>query len=430
MTGSTIPMDAQLSSHPVHRATALLHQALHAPPPASPDPAELWDEAMFRTGPEPIEIARGPVSVTTLDDSLVTLLGFAPFQYVPLDCQPPVTESTDVSAADTAQVDDGEDMLDHAVQAQLQGLVQAFHRRQRQASLLVACSIAAAVILTLGGLILLFGTIGSGRADQKASRHGETSVARTASHAALAAPTLSPIRVKSTISDGSNAKIITAQTDRPLALGPLLPFGVARYVLLRGLPEKATLSAGRRTATGTWMVKGEDIAELTLTFEGDASGDYPTEIYLLDSGQGPQARRRMILRVNSSPKVYSAGFSLGWPTALSEMPQASEPADVKVEAAPAPLPTSAQHERAKHLLAEGDIVTARRILIDLAEHGQADAAYKLGLTYDDEVLARAGLGDIEGDMDTAQGWYARAAEAGHTGAAQRLEVMTRRRAGV
>ena len=136
----------------------------------------------------------------------------------------------------------------------------------------------------------------------------------------------------------------------------------------------------------------------------------------------------MILRVNSSPKVYSAGFSLGWPTALSEMPQASEPADVKVEAAP--LPTSAQHERAKHLLAEGDIVTARRILIDLAEHGQADAAYKLGLTYDDEVLARAGLGDIEGDMDTAQGWYARAAEAGHTGAAQRLEIMAKRRAGV
>ena len=86
-----------------------------------------------------------------------------------------------------------------------------------------------------------------------------------------------------TIDAGADAKIIVARAAQPLALGPLLPLGVARYILLRGLPEDASLSAGRRTGAGTWMVKGEDIAGLTLTFGDGARGDYPTEIYLLDS---------------------------------------------------------------------------------------------------------------------------------------------------
>jgi len=427
MTATTMPLAAQLSGHPVHRATALLREALHTLPSA-PDPAELWDAPMFHLDPAPIELTQGPVSATTLDDSLVTLLGFAPFAYVPLDCQSPVTDTAEISAAAASREDEGEDMLDHAMQAQLQGLVQAFHRRQRQASLLVACSIAAAILLTLGGLILLFGAISPGQANQeKAARQNGTSVARSA---ALAAPALAPIRVSDTISDGAaNAKVITARPDRPLALGPLLPLGVARYILLRGLPESATLSAGRRTGAGTWMVKGEDIAGLTLAFGDAASGDYPTEIYLLDSGHGPQARRQIILRVDASPQIYSAGLALGWPTVFSAMPQTSEPATAQAEAEPAPMDTAARHERAQTLLADGDIVTARRLLGDLAAHGQADAAYKIGLTYDAEVLNRAGLADIEGDMEIARAWYTRAARAGHSGAAQRLEVIARRRAG-
>ena len=86
---------------------------------------------------------------------------------------------------------EGEDMLDHAVQAQLQGLVQAFHRRQRQASLLVACSIAAAIIFTLAGLLLLFGTTSPGRAD-KAAPQSENTSAHDTPHAASAAPAFRP----------------------------------------------------------------------------------------------------------------------------------------------------------------------------------------------------------------------------------------------
>jgi TPR repeat protein len=75
------------------------------------------------------------------------------------------------------------------------------------------------------------------------------------------------------------------------------------------------------------------------------------------------------------------------------------------------------------------MVTVRRLLTDRAENGQADAAYELALTYDVEVLARAGIETIEGDMLTARAWYMRAAQAGHAGATRRLEMIARRPAG-
>lgn len=426
MTGSTMPLDAHASGHPVHRATAMLRQALHTPPSAASDPAELWDAPLFRLDPAPVEIADGPVSVTTPSDSLVTLLGFAPFEYVPIECQPPVTDTADVSAADD---DEGKDMLDHAVQAQLQNLVQAFHRRQRQASVLVACSIAAATILTLAGLLLLFGTASPGQANPERAAPGDGPPTAQGAHAGLSGPSLAPRLVSDTIAGTpSEARIVMARPERPLALGPLLPLGLARYVLLRGLPEDASLSAGRRTGAGTWMVKAEDIAGLTLTPHGSASGDYPTEIYLLDSAHGLQARRRLILRVDASPPVYAAGLALGWPTVFPATQQASEPADAQVEVPPAPMETAPRQEKTPRVLG-GDIVTARRHLTERAERGEADAAYELALTYDDEVLARAGLDNIEGDMGTAQAWYMRAAQAGHTGAARRLEMIARGPAG-
>jgi len=425
MTGSTMPLAAQFSSHPVHRATDLLRQALDKPSQTAPDPAELWNAPLFRLDPAPIELARGPVSVTTPNDSLVTLLRLAPFEYAHHECQLPVTDTADVGAAEAGD-GEGEDMLDHAVQAQLQGLVQAFHRRQRQASLLVACSVAAAVILTLAALLLLFGT-GPGRGD-KAAAQGAASVARDTAHAASTAPALAPIRVSDTIADAETT-IIVARAERPLSLGPLLPLGVARYILLRGLPEDASLSAGRRTGAGTWMVKGEDIAGLTLTFGDGARGDYPTEIYLLDSRHGPQARRRLILRVDPRSQVYAAGLALGWPTVFSPVPQTPEPDEAVAETAPLPLDAAPPQASAPPILAGGEIVTIRRLLTARAESGQADAAYELALTYDDEVLARAGIETIEGDMVMARAWYMRSAQAGHAGAARRLEMIARRPAG-
>jgi TPR repeat protein len=137
----------------------------------------------------------------------------------------------------------------------------------------------------------------------------------------------------------------------------------------------------------------------------------------------------MILRVDPSPQVYAAGLALGWPTAFFQVPQTQEPAEAVAEAAPAPMDATPRQGSGSGHPASPEMVTVRRLLTDRAENGQADAAYELALTYDVEVLARAGIETIEGDMVTARAWYMRAAQAGHAGATRRLEMIARRPAG-
>jgi len=435
MTGSTMPLEAHLSGHPVHRATALLREALYSSASVTPDPAEIWTTPIYRLDPAPLDLDHGPVGMTD-PDALTALLGFAPFEGPAPECQSSVTDTADGSAAQAplqAPLEDaaeGEDMLDRAMQLQLRGLVEAFHQRQRQANLVVACSITAALILTLGGLILLFSMIGPAPTSREDA--GSKGAPAPDRHAEILIPRLTsiptPIAVSATAANETEASVIETRPGRPLALGALLPLGSASYILLRGLPDGAELSAGRHTGPGTWMVKDQDVAGLTLTLGENATGDYPTEVYLLGSEQGLQARRRLILRVDTSPQIYAAGLALGWPTVFPDTAAAPEPAHAPVHAPAAPVETAALYDRAQHLLADGEIAGARRLLEELAENGEADAAYELALTYDDEVLVKAGLREIDGDADIAETWYTRAAKNGHAAAARRLGTLVRRRA--
>ncbi|HUU65999.1 MAG TPA: hypothetical protein VMW57_01795 [Methyloceanibacter sp.] len=430
MISSTLPLVEQPDWHPVHRATALLRQALLTSAASRPHPAEIWGDRMYRLDPAPVELVNGPVSMAP-PASLQALLGLLPVDDNAAACQSPVTYANDVSAPDAPlKAASGEDeMLDRTELLQLRGLVQAFYRRQRQASLLVAVSITAAIVLTFGGLILLLSMAGPGAEERNdAAPKDRTPVARAARHADLAAPGLEPllIRVKAErpAQDRAalNARVIHTTSKRPLALAPLLPLGSAGYVMLRGLPEEAQLSAGRRTGTGTWMVKAQDMADLALTVGSGAEGDYPLDVYLLDSSNGPQARRRLVLRVDPAPQAALTGDGQSWPNAAAEIPPG--------ETWPAPSPAidaGALHARAQTLLGEGDFATARQLLTGLAEDGHADAAYELALTYDREVLDHAGIHGVDSDTAIATAWYEFAAREGHAGAAQRLKVLARRR---
>ena len=437
MTVSTLPWSdaasqAPRSGHPVHRATILLEQVLHSPADASPASGPV-QASVVHLAPPQIDPAEGPSDTTRPEAAPVTFfelgqdLGDALAR-----CRPPVIDRVDVSALDASGAYDEEmdDMRNYAAQPQLQGLVKAFHHSQREANLIVAGSIGAALALTLCGLLIVFGaTLFDTPGPNKAPAQDDvSSVSQHVPHATAAGPALEPIQVNA-ISDGvAEVKLIKAQAGQKLALGPLLPLGVARYILLRGLPEDATLSAGRHTSAGTWMIKGEDIAGLTLTLDEQARGDHAIEIYPLDSGHGPQARRQLILRVDPSPQIYAAGLGLRWPTLFpdtSEQPaRAENPATSQKQMAVAPLRESASQD-----LASGDIDAARIRLTDLAGRGHADAAYQLALTYDHEVLEQAGLASVQSDMETAKAWYERAAKVGHTEAARRLAIIAKRRPG-
>jgi hypothetical protein len=215
-------------------------------------------------------------------------------------------------------------------------------------------------------------------------------------------------------------QVILASAEHSLALGPLLPPSHARYLFIRGLPADAALSAGRRSSSGAWFVKDEEVQDLALSVGNAAKGDYPVDIYTLESGDAPQARRSLVLRVEAEQEQsYQPAPTMDWASALLEqMPSPSATVDPVV-----PADSMVLLKRATRLLAEGDIAGARLILAHLAERGQGDAAYELARTYDKGVLTTLGACGVNADQTIAHRWYEQASQQGNAKAAQRLNIL-------
>jgi hypothetical protein len=320
----------------------------------------------------------------------------------------------------------------HVPQAHVQALIHEFQRRQRRASLLVAGCVAASVVLTAAGIMALM------RMEKpKASDSGpgtKSSVVWHGQHAAAqprlilasiipsSAPEAAPVDPAPAPSTEAahlaRPQFIQMKANVPLSLAPLVSLRQARYLLIRGLPNEATLSAGRRNPSGAWLVKEKDMAGLALTMGGTAGGDYPVEIYSLGATSTPQARQRLLLRVEEGP-TPTTSFETSAPDSLFDMALAN--------ARPAGLPASpnasAQMADAMRLLGDGDITRARLLFQQLADQGESEAAYELARTFDPETLTALGAKNVQADRKLAVTWYERASETGNTKAAERLKIL-------
>ena len=351
----------------------------------------------------------------------------------------------------TASLDRERDEV--APQAVVRALVRDFHRRQRQASFLVAGCLGTACVLTVGGIAILASLVTPAPRETPASTPAPapaTSIAwqvpgvdsalpaprnpETANRARKTGPLLIQAKAEMDIVGGGLLQqaawrapretpptaVIFASGDRPLALAPLLSQRQARYLMLRGLPAEAELSSGTRNKSGAWVVKTRDLADLSLSVQTAAAGDYPIEIYSLNSGNAPQGRQIFLLRVGSpSGASAAAGLNISWPAVLLDMAMMTLAAEGhSVHDGLSPL-----FARAERLLTEGDIAGARLILHHLAENGEADAAYELARTFDPAVLEELGVRGIEGDRKNAVGWYQRASRTGNAKANERLNIL-------
>ena len=464
MTRSTPPVSDGPEWHPVHRANALLREALQNTTQSIESLEARYSVESLSNAIE--SVLQGPVRITyprplavRLDDlpveekripGLEALM--RPIRHAPgaslADCQndgddgrAPVEQDDGLAALTPDVWDDAElglsldgpaplraDAPLHAAlrprQVHMQALKGDFQRRQRSASLLVAASIAAAILLAAGGFVLAASLASPADAEQlDASR--STSVAWTkpalaaagagldlagiaANRAAKGEPLPLPAAGGAALS--SPQQTILAASGRYIAFGSLLPPAHARYFMIRGLPPEATLSAGRRSGGGAWMVKGEYVPDLTLSLGQAAAGDYPVDVYMLESGDGPQARRSFVLRV-ASPDTAMAP---------APGPNLTIPA---IEDTTVPPEAAVLRVRAMRLLGEGDIAAARMLLLHLAERGDGEAAYDLARTFDREMLAELGAKGVDGDPARARGWYERASQGGHAKAAERLKIL-------
>ncbi|MGB2932046.1 MAG: hypothetical protein WBE08_04520 [Methyloceanibacter sp.] len=318
-----------------------------------------------------------------------------------------------------------------APQAHVQTLVHDFRRRQRWASIVVAGCIAASIVLTFAGIATLAGftkpeATGALTAPDKSipSDWDEPPAAKVRFVFAAAAPKIAPNDIPAVAPAAAGAvetpqlaapQLILMKSNRPLALAPLMALRQARYVLVRGLPKEATLSAGQRNPSGAWLVKEKDVSQLTLSVGANASGDYPVEIYALGATSAPQARQRLLIRVEQV--LGAAAVSDASPPIAMV---STAPDEVGLVAA---ADSSLLMARAMRLLGDGDIAAARRLLLHLADQGEGDAAYELARTFDTQALMELGAKGPSADRASAVTWYERASNSGHVKAAERLKIL-------
>jgi TPR repeat protein len=438
MTGSAAPCRAEPGLQPLHHTLA--REYLEADRPAA-IPGVRWDAIHRSTFPY-IEtprytrrIARGMALPRSLAARLRTL--------VP-DDEELGTFLEDLALAVRAETGSGYDLSDSeafeaglplepkpAPQAHMQALVHDFRRRQRQASMLVAGCVATSIVLTVVGIAVLASFAKPSPADADPLVKSSSSVVwRGSQDSALpklilakAAPFTEPAPVEEEATASSPAantapQLIMVQAGRPLELAPLLNQRQARYILVRGLPSEAKLSAGQRNPSGAWLVKERDADHLTLSIGGAASGDYPVEVYALGAVSAPQARQRLVFRVAAGPTLASATGASG--TLFNMALGTAAPAQATAAAA---AETSPLMTRAMRLLGEGDIAGARLLFMHLAEQGESEAAYELARTFDAEVLTELGARGVGPDRTRAVGWYEWASETGSVKAAERLKIL-------
>jgi hypothetical protein len=457
MTSYTPPVPEDLNWHPVYRANALLREALQSTTQSLESLETHYSVEQLSNAIE--NVLQGPVQITyprplavRLDNLHVEekripgLEAFLrPIQHAP---GAPVADARDGGEDNLAETerddfsgegwDDAELALDETPplradfpldsalrprEVHMHTLMGEFQRRQRSASLLVAVSVATAVVLAVGGFVLaasLASPAGAGPLETPRSTSiawskpasvtpPETSANRATKGEPLALP------AQSGATPSPSRQIILAASGRQIALGPLLAPSLARYLMIRGLPPEATLSAGRQSGGGAWMVKGEHVPGLTLTLGQAASGDYPVEVYILETGDGPQARRSFLLRVAPSDRATVAA------PAATPAPAPASPGIAAAEEST--VPSGLLRDRAMQLLGEGDIAAARMLLLHLAERGDGEAAYDLARTFDREMLAELGAKGVDGDAASARGWYERASQDGNEKAAKRLKIL-------
>jgi hypothetical protein len=447
MIGSTTPVAGQANWHPVHRANAMLRAALlsstrTSEPAVESDGTEVLSEAVESVMRGPVEISfpqplAARLDALGLDDDAFPAFERLMANVVQHETPPawPDAEPPEEELLEPEELSAGEPLnperIDPLPQVHIQTLLQDFHRRQRNAGLLVAGSIATAVVLTVGGLVLIANLASpvtvTGENARSTSIVWQPPASRTTVLAAIAtnrtakaAPLPAASVSAAPVPAPPQTHVVLAASGRQIAFAPLLPASHSGYFLIRGLPAGAQLSTGRQSDSGTWLVKAEHANDLSLQLGAVVEGDYPVEIYLLRSGDAPQGRRNLVLRVETQQQTQSvASADARWPSTLLGLVPAARAAEAPV----VPARPSILFDRSERLIEEGDIAAARLLLMHLAERGEGDAAYKLARTFDSDVLSEFGAEGIAPDPVSARAWYERAAQRGNANAAARLKIL-------
>jgi hypothetical protein len=210
------------------------------------------------------------------------------------------------------------------------------------------------------------------------------------------------------------------------------------FVRLRGFPTSVSLTEGHAIAPGAWAIPLFGLASLKAIVPAGVSGRAEITITLVDVDGNTLAQTRTALVIAAPPpppekKVAALPTpeKLEPPRALPPISPTPPTVETQPKQAAALLPppmsadAKAQAERmlanAEKHMEQGNIGAARSFLQRAAEAGLAEAALKLGDTYDPAELARvAPLLASSADPKEAKKWYEKARDLGAPEAVTRL----------
>ena len=193
----------------------------------------------------------------------------------------------------------------------------------------------------------------------------------------------------------------------PLRLEPMPQEDQHLLVVVRGVPEWATMSKGSAIDSEIWLLPAHAAADLEIDYSAAAQGMAELRVELATHDGRLLARAPTLLVANRSASQAIPPIT-AQPTARLD-----GEAVVRLLA------------RGDLLLDTGDFGAARELYKAAAEAGSAGAALKLGQTYDPAEVDRLGMTRKVADEALARRWYELAQSLGSTLAGDRLSALGR-----
>jgi hypothetical protein len=220
---------------------------------------------------------------------------------------------------------------------------------------------------------------------------------------------------------GAPGELLPLHLSLPAPVPALGARGNDDHGLLRigGIPPTCSLNRGFVTA-GTWYVSLDDAKSLALSTPKDFEGNLVLTINLV------QAQNRTPISWQVRIAIAARADASQRQTAAENLTTDHEPAAPRSVPAILGAADRAQLQRARDLLRNNDIASARLVFKRLASANIAEAAFELARTYDPDFLKTLQTSGSEADLVQAQKWYERAAQLGDQAAAVRVNELRER----
>jgi hypothetical protein len=203
---------------------------------------------------------------------------------------------------------------------------------------------------------------------------------------------------------------------------------------ITGLPDQAYLTAGVKSAQGSWTLKPSELGDVKLVVPQSDVNRFEMEVAAVEDRTGALAapikamnvdlqiaepsRAALPLTKASDGKVNAeiAAATLPAPVVVSPVNAAPETATEQLNQPSAiPTPKSEAEDlvaKGNVLLESGDIVSARQFFLRASEMGNAQGSFGVGRSYDPKVFAQLNVVGLQPDAAVAADWYKKAAAAG------------------